>query len=667
MTTNNNNFCKISSELSNDSEGFLDNLAQDSDLNNMLENTIFEYSTDHSFEETDDHFDWYLDTVHDFNVEDDGSGFLHNDESYDSMDYESPYSDFDFPNFFIFNEDSTEGKFGSSFFSVEDIEGIMYPINLIFDGKNYEHTIYCNKYIFKINDLALFLHRHCHINNFNLINKCNLLNFNQYQRSGDIIHVNGGFDKYLVSSWNRIMHALNGNTERDKERTHLPSNKPKIQTRQNEKKIKYNKGKYNKNVFVKKNVGAKVFVERTNRENALCKDSIKLDGVAQAVKENNEAPSVDELITAFAKDNNLKINENKETKDKNDIVIDDPNFDYNNFKNKQFKYAYSVPNTVPIADAQRNSTWFGYIPRLMLVPAGPDSWARYNCLIVYLISLLYIIICMRSFSLDSFNFNKMHTNTINLHNSIYVEKWNILYPMLYTFMNIFINMFEINSSWSGYFLVTFIKLIIFYYVNLRLYNRFYRLGRYLNLGIKPRCIGMTYYIRTITMKSKSDNIKFDPKKIQDFRRNVDRNFKINQETCYWSYDEEVCKVCDVGYWDDNYEFITEKTFTEKEHGFNKIADLELTSQMSTSKNVGMNSSPLVIAERMMNSTNLGPFIHYNRRDVFYNDVLNNSARLAHCIAMSRRAENISTDIYNQLFRNSDTMRLISIADPYSRF
>jgi hypothetical protein len=184
------------------------------------------------------------------------------------------------------------------------------------------------------------------------------------------------------------------------------------------------------------------------------------------------------------------------------------------------------------------------------------------------------------------------------------------------------------------------------------------------LRITGKCIGVTYYKRKCVLKKELNNLDF----IEgvDYRRNTDTNFKINQNTCRWLLDEKVTKITDVGTWKD-YKFIVEKSFEEHVYNNDKEVDLELVSQMSTAKNLSMTSSPTVIAERFMNSTNMGPFINYNRKDAVVNDVLNNSARFAHCIAMHMRWLQKDTDIYDQLFRRTDTIRLVSVGLLYSQF
>jgi len=667
----------IFSEVSSDSEGFPDNLARDSDYSCF----DVECYTDQEFSSDDPRYDWYLDNSHSFY-----------ESSSDSLDDEEYFQMFDDYLLKFYLDENSYYK---------------YELTLVFDGKFFEKKIYSHKYIYRCEDLVNYLHYEIGIDNFNLIRKCELLTFDNLIRSGDIIHINAGFDKYLSSSWNRIMHALNGNVEdynkcknfgknvypsdnieRNSERTHLPTLKDKDKKMQEEYYHKLNDHYCSldsdglKNEFVpSKNISSKVFLELSERDKHIGNIDVRLDVPAKV--ESEDKIKVD-----------VKSKEDK-------VKISNPNFNKNNLlEDKKFEYYYSIPNTTPIIAALKYSTWFGYIPRIIIVPASENSWMKYNCLIIYM-----ILACLSEFHILNFDIRAL-TNSILYYQYCYYsplfywlflfvnnyftlssgwlgflmimvikmliyykvhKKLNVMYPLLYYFFTLFVIWSKLEEHWLGYLVCFLCKIFFSYYNHSRLYDRFYSLGSFLNMSFTVQTIGTTYYYRKCTLrKSCNDDLEYTG---EDFRRNVDTNFKISQNTCKWFFDEKVVKISEVGYWvlDSDCDFMVEKEFREEKHDGYKVVDLELVSQMSTSKNISLTTAPEVIAERFSNCTNMGPFINYNRGDVFGHDILNNSARLAHCIAMSKRNDNISTDVYNQLFRKGDSTRLIDVADKYSLF
>jgi hypothetical protein len=645
------------SELSNDSEGFPDNLARGSEVENL------EYSTDHVCFPGDPGYDSYMDESHDYfidsNCED---GFV--DDSFYVFDG------------WFFDEDD-ESIRRNVCFDIIPFDG-SYELTLVFDGKFYEKTIYVDKYTFKVNLLALFLHNQCQINNFNLIHKCKLLSPYNSVRADDVVHVNGGFDKYLDSSWNRIMHALNGNIrtsmkvvktkgvfksnniERNKERTHLPTLKDKIKTRFNEKLIGINKFDYGITETVgqwqtvgyipKRTFVSKVHEEVSNRDFALNRARVDITSPVEKKEVKEEEANIKEGVKDDAP------------------VINVPNF--GKLERKCYEYSYVLPNLVPVVEAHRDSTWFNKFPKLMLVPAGPDSLCRFNAVIFYF--LLYLICCLSDNYLVSLIWVLIKYNkTINFIYDCYcgrsILKFKYIKPFINYFVFFLLRYTGLSNFWTVWLLLFVYKNYRYYKHHERLYNFYYKYGQFLNITLKPRVCGMTYFTRKVTLIRSRPDLDVEYIKDVDFRRNVDTNFKINQQTQMWEFKELLTKSTDVGYWDDNMFFVVEKTFEDNYNSTIKVADLELISQMCTSKNVSLNSSGEILAEKLMNCTNMGPFINYDRGNIFYNDILNESAKLAHCMIMSYRGTNVETDIYNQLFRKGDTMRLISIANRYSLY
>jgi hypothetical protein len=246
-------------------------------------------------------------------------------------------------------------------------------------------------------------------------------------------------------------------------------------------------------------------------------------------------------------------------------------------------------------------------------------------------------------------------------------QYKLINPILYKMYYVLVWVFHIEDFYAGYIIVLLIKCYVYFYVHQRLYRRMLIWGgEHLNVTISGYGTGLTYFERTCTLRKKmEDDIPFEDG--QDFRRDTDTNFQIKQNTCRWSFDEQLIKKTDCGYYDDNNKFVVLKTFEEIRLDKGRIVDLELVTQLCTSKNMSMTCSPEVSLERFMFSTNMGPMINYNRKDIFTADILNNCARLSHCIALSKRNDGISTDIYHQVFRRGDSMRLIDAAQKYSLF
>ena len=91
---------------------------------------------------------------------------------------------------------------------------------------------------------------------------------------------------------------------------------------------------------------------------------------------------------------------------------------------------------------------------------------------------------------------------------------------------------------------------------------------------------------------------------------------------------------------------------------NLLFDLELVLQMLSPKNTLYTISPEAVLERLANSTNVGPFIHYNRGDMLKDAIMDNSCRFASIHILSHRSKFREVGIYNTLFQKGVSMRLV---------
>lgn len=653
-----NNIVKslFTTNMSLDSEGFPDNLARV--LVNYVQTSS--YDCDIPLYDSENDCYWkngemlYYDRKTDCFY---GSDYISEDEDDDSIfsDYDFDYIYFDNINNLNFNKVLLDTK-----------EELGYQLTLIFDGKFYEIPLFMNSYTLRVGNLVNFLHNELNVNNFNLIRKCDYLNVTDILYHEDIVHVNGNFDKYLMESWNKIMHSINGNINTRNKKSmktvmvredadHLPTKTDKIATRTRDKNVFVGKqytgmsisSMISKlgNVRPWNQISPKVSAELSSREENLdVNRGIRLDVPIPA-------PSTEINVS-----NNIKPDEPKKKK------IFKPRFNSDgSLLNKKYTYDYVTEDIKPLFKAQAATKWFGFIPKYSIIKSTEDSYCRYNCLILFIFNILFLLYTLSKFDIEGLGVKLITTRSPNFHGSLYYYYWSCLGPCILLLINMINN---INNNYISYV----VKLVVILLCCYRNYERFYRYFSWVNFSVVKIHLGQSRYSRTCTIRNSCDSDhKFaDFQEDEDYRRETDVNFKIKQETQLYYFDEKLQHITDIGYIDYNGKFNIIKSFDKiDESGYN-VVDLELVSQISTSKNISMNSSPQAIAERMMNSTNMGPFINYDRGEVFYNDMLNNSARLAHCIAMSMRYSRLSSDVYSH-FRQGDAMRLTGTAQMYSLY
>lgn len=149
---------------------------------------------------------------------------------------------------------------------------------------------------------------------------------------------------------------------------------------------------------------------------------------------------------------------------------------------------------------------------------------------------------------------------------------------------------------------------------------------------------------------------------EDHRRDVDTSFELKESSKIFTfrekkYDQIVLEDRDVftGNWRvvRHYEYML-GTSTPLEF------DKELLVQMLSPKNTLLTLSSEALLERLANSTNLGPFISYDRTMSLSGPVLENAAKLSSIIVLSSRSVNREINVYNELFQKGGEMRLTSL-------
>jgi len=692
----NNNIDYSLTELSTDCNGIPDNLARSSVViyldYSSYDNNLEDGDTDEEFAPDDPRFDWYLDTYHNFELDDLSADF----KIYGDDELNVCFSNFRSTTTFDFKV----GNFG-------------YPaccccITLIFDKKNFEVQLYSSKYCFTARDLAWFLHNECEINNFDLIHNCDLLYPRSMIRDTDIIHINGSFDKYLCDAWNKIMHSINGNPadgdsvnvdSQDEIRQipfkdvrpndplprrlenlmvredagHLPCirNKTAAQLkRAQDYHIKFVSQVYSDKSHWKlgNNISPKVFEEHSNRDYHIGNYGVRLD---VPITEGLIKPDQDKVVT--------KIPES--------VIITDPGFNVNGELNdKEYIFEYIDPLAEINVKALHKAFWFGRLPKLTLRKAVGSEIGTYYCFIFYIFSLLYIL--YRTYEIDGLIFKMLSKTVIGnsfcLLNTYFMFNLSFYGPIIFWVLNLLGNYFGYFNFSINYLypltLWTFnlvniiignnyyylLKFILFYFLAKHLYNKFYYRFSFLNVAIDGTCIGRTYFTRKVVLRKECGTDMLFDEQI-DQRKDTDNNFKIKRNSSKWFYDEYLSKHTEIGVWNSLHQFEVRDEVIESLETLNKIVDLELVTQMSTARNLSMNCSPEMVQERLNNCTNMGPFINNNRKDALFSDVMQNCSDVAFCIAMSFRYNGMKTNMSNQLFRKNDTWRLTCLVLRHSHF
>lgn len=77
---------------------------------------------------------------------------------------------------------------------------------------------------------------------------------------------------------------------------------------------------------------------------------------------------------------------------------------------------------------------------------------------------------------------------------------------------------------------------------------------------------------------------------------------------------------------------------------------ELVANVLCPININSTISPQSVMERISKSTNIGSFIDYNRADIFSENIVNGSERLALAVIFDHRCSTLSTNIFDEVFQ-----------------
>lgn len=639
---------RLIEEVSSDSKGFPDNLARTSSDENTLCFSDDEYSNEDVdlYEDMDRHF---------------------SSQKSNYLNCQCTLCITDYPDF---NSTVSESENILRFSTGYDLFSGFYVINLNFIEVGISRPIFFNKEFIKTYHFAKYLHQFIGINNFDLVLNNRDLYAHHLITNGDTVIIKGGFDKYLADKWSDIMHMLNGNIDsvrkdecKNNHGGHLPRVKPKQETKFKGYKAYINKlnSSVKKAMFRKKEIGPKVENElsENDRDNHIGNFDIKFNPFDDpkyptmwecSEQNDNGGWSDNYWLNKFP-----RCDSQCASKEEEKVEIDVSSEYGDCLIDRKYKYYYKFNNDTPVDDINKELFWFGFIPKYKMRKSFDDEITYYfwlifftSCLFYYYSELPPILKLYQTFFLFFFNFDIYNYFIVNVLRII-------LETIFYCFVVVNTMGFMIFGMWFYYILLC---IFVWLYKRSKIFTDFTSTRLY-----RPE-IGMTYYKRKSVLRQRGTT-NIVNKKI-DLRREIDRNFELKQANQRWVLDEVLVKYTDIGS-TVNGVFKPIYTVEQRRETTDNIVDLELLCQMMSPKNLTMNVSCTAIAERLMNSTNMGPFINSNKNACLYNDDINYSARLAHCIAMSWRYQALNVDVYDQLFRRDDSVRLISVVNRYSHF
>lgn len=150
---------------------------------------------------------------------------------------------------------------------------------------------------------------------------------------------------------------------------------------------------------------------------------------------------------------------------------------------------------------------------------------------------------------------------------------------------------------------------------------------------------------------------FNINKFQDFRREMDKTFKITQT-------EKLIEFQQI--YRQDYVYLYEMTpgiyrMLNRDDGqfqmFEGSCSLELLFQLFIPKSLNMNLSAEAIMERLENSGGMAPFANYNKSYEIGENIINHTTEVARHIAMYYRYLERDVSMMNQHFRKGDQIRL----------
>lgn len=541
---------------------------------------------------------------------------------------------------------------------VENDFSVVFQITLYFDGKNFECSVDLGSYSICADQLAMFLVRK-NVHNFDLIRSGQYLHGASRIHVDDVIHVSGGFDKYLVSSWNKIMHALNGNidTVRKEEclenNGHKPNDKFGQKRRQDNvsKAVKLNKekGVFRKMADTTYKNGRPIFEKRNYVPKVTAEDDNVVPGAIDV-----GAPT----ITA-----------EPVKKDKPDLVT---SLDFTESLGSQYEIDYVINGESPPDYVWRRNLVFGFIPRFTFVEIRKDHWLRYVPIFLYFFIFILNLVCpelhtipiFKIFSFQRFIDRASEIDFNGGHCEFFQSKMS--------------GVFWVWKEFTSPVLISicywFRDMSAFYLVN---YPFVYHLSKYLirnlllisTLGFAAK--RATYYLSWIcyypryiypvqafyTRKSTlTEVITRKRDKTMDFRVQGQKTFEMTEDSTLGVFDEEYTKTYPYGYYEDG-RFITIDKYVHDRKVTTSTCELELVCQMFSSRNTCSTVSSEALVERIASSTNLAPHVNNFRNDPFMHDVYNNSSRLAALIVLHHRYAH-SKSLDHQLFWQGNALGLM---------
>lgn len=547
-----------------------------------------------------------------------------------------------------------------------------YHYTIIFDGVNEEYTLSSTKYSSSAFDVASYLHEYHHVNNFDLVSNGKVLSPKSTIRHEQVVHVVGGFDLYLSSSWNKIMHSINGNMERDQERDHLPVDK-KHQKGQREKRDRKKamdkkvpglrkeaaeKNKRGQYVYGKRTYTPKVYVEKDLSQ--IRKDSkgdsidvtadINLSSTGESGNKNS--PPVP-TGASTGNDEAAPVLPAKEEKKKK---LTTGQFSVNH----EYEFEYVLSDEKPTVISHRMTKYFG-LPRFAWMSYDRDHWVYYfPYVIAFILAWMVIFTSFLDAQVDRVAIKATAFNgKINFLDS-YHFKNSIFYHFIIPLANLILHLLECSISVTSVFNVE--RLLYFWFKFLYLYSihmgvkYFYR--RFFWLIGRPVFLiaSRPYYKKTVVCEHNTLQVLEDDN--IDARIEIDKNFEITQSSKIIDVTDKLQKCHPVGYFDYNGKYVEYMTLHENPDKSFYQVNLEQVAQMCSPKNMAMTISAEAVLERVGNSNNVSPFVWTDRSWIFDDSLAENSARFASYVILHHRFSQRETDLYDQLFRRGDRLRLI---------
>lgn len=453
-------------------------------------------------------------------------------------------------------------------------------------------------------------------------------------------------------AWNKLMHALNGNTElvsrTDNHGHHKPVDKKenKQKTRRRENNNKLNKNKQNQKIWVPKQreILPKVLAEPDKpRDENLRQGQIDM---AAPPPQNNPVPLPPPP----------KIN----TKTAVEL-----------HSGRKYIYSFTKTGVAEVASIRDKVCFLGYFRKINLRRSVPGEFMYDSVVLSYYIFMLFVLVLflfnqasgmdnlIDSLNYDYGQFEQLKAVRGGYDLTIMYGKRTALYLFI-TLLSVF------DSNYLTFWIFNIFELVLCMYYAHRAYESTIKKYWVKHLCFTPYMtyVGRTYYVKTVIIGDYED---MNDAENEDLRRENDKNFKIAQQSQLLHYDEFLSKRTEYGCYNTYGRFLVQGFVEENTEVTQHLCCVELVMQMMNPKNTCMNISAESMLERLNNSTSAGPFISYDRGNGLTIDVENDSSRLAQSIALHQRWESLPTDINDLLFRRLDMMRLYHAQQEHSRF